>query len=276
MTSFLQGLDDPQTTPGEKLALAVSGWLLGSDAATAKLGVAISAYHVRQTVHEYLNEPLKINRAKLFDHADLVGAGRHAAAGRRAAGPDEAAARPARRQSRQAGLLRAGGARGLHRAAGPLLRPTAAGVRSPSPLSGHRHPPRGRHHGGESDRLVGRRPEQGGGPHGPGDPPRLHRDRPGLDLGPSERLSLQRPRARRGAGFAPRRLPAVLHRHRSRVPLRPFHRRRRGLGHRPGPSRSLGRRDPHRRHGRPLLRCTGRTPSRFPSTSSAASSTPTR
>jgi pimeloyl-ACP methyl ester carboxylesterase len=66
MTSFLQGLDDPQTTAGEKLALAISGWLLGSDAATAKLGVAISAYHVRQTVHEYLNEPLKINRAKLF------------------------------------------------------------------------------------------------------------------------------------------------------------------------------------------------------------------
>jgi pimeloyl-ACP methyl ester carboxylesterase len=66
MTSFLQGLDDPQTTPAEKLALAVSGWLLGSDAATAKLGVAISAFHIRQTVQEYLNEPQKANRAKLF------------------------------------------------------------------------------------------------------------------------------------------------------------------------------------------------------------------
>ena len=70
MTSFLQGLDDAETTPAEKLSLAISGWLLGSDAATAKLGVAISAFRIRQTVRLYLNEPLKGNRALL--HGELT------------------------------------------------------------------------------------------------------------------------------------------------------------------------------------------------------------
>ena len=85
------------------------------------------------------------------------------------------------------------------------------------------------------------------------------------------------PRARRRAGLAPRRLPAVLHRHRPRVPLRPFHRRRRGLGHRPGPSRSLGRRDPHRRPSpTATATATGRTPSYCRSTSSTASWTAAR
>ena len=37
MAAFLQNADDQQTPDSEKLALAVSGWLLGADAATTKL-----------------------------------------------------------------------------------------------------------------------------------------------------------------------------------------------------------------------------------------------
>ena len=37
MAAFLQNADDQQTPDSEKLALAISGWLLGADAATVKL-----------------------------------------------------------------------------------------------------------------------------------------------------------------------------------------------------------------------------------------------
>ena len=37
MAAFLQNVDDPQMPAEDKLALAISGWLLGADAATPKL-----------------------------------------------------------------------------------------------------------------------------------------------------------------------------------------------------------------------------------------------
>ena len=58
MAAFLQNADDQQTTDAEKLALAISGWLLGADAATAKLPTAISAYKVRGLIREYLDRRL--------------------------------------------------------------------------------------------------------------------------------------------------------------------------------------------------------------------------
>ena len=56
MAAFLQNADDPQMPDAEKLALAISGWLLGADSATEKLATAISAYKVRGLIREYLNE----------------------------------------------------------------------------------------------------------------------------------------------------------------------------------------------------------------------------
>lgn len=56
MAAFLQCAADPQTPDTEKLALAVSGWLLGADASTDKLPVAISAYKVRGLIRQYLSE----------------------------------------------------------------------------------------------------------------------------------------------------------------------------------------------------------------------------
>ncbi|MBN2579276.1 MAG: tetratricopeptide repeat protein [Pirellulales bacterium] len=65
--AFVQNVDDPDMTDEEKLALAVSGWLLGKDAAVVKLSVALSAYRVRGKIRQYVNEPVALERAQIFD-----------------------------------------------------------------------------------------------------------------------------------------------------------------------------------------------------------------
>jgi predicted esterase len=67
MAAFRQAVDDPDILPGEKLALALSGWVLGADSSTENLPVALSLYRVRKKVRKYLNEPIKLNRAGIFD-----------------------------------------------------------------------------------------------------------------------------------------------------------------------------------------------------------------
>ena len=47
--------DDPSTKPQQKIALAISGWLLGSNRAINNLAVAESLFDVRDLVFEYLN-----------------------------------------------------------------------------------------------------------------------------------------------------------------------------------------------------------------------------
>ncbi|MEN6405290.1 MAG: peptidase [Thermoguttaceae bacterium] len=54
MAAFFQNLDDSKMPEAQKVALAVSGWLLGADAATDKLGTATSAYKVRTMIRDYL------------------------------------------------------------------------------------------------------------------------------------------------------------------------------------------------------------------------------
>jgi predicted esterase len=66
MAAFMQHADDAELRLPERLALAVTGWLLGSDAATLKPQAALSAYRVRKMVLDYLGEPIKLNRARLF------------------------------------------------------------------------------------------------------------------------------------------------------------------------------------------------------------------
>jgi pimeloyl-ACP methyl ester carboxylesterase len=66
MAAFSQNMDDPKMTPEEKVSLAISGWLLGADTATGKLPVALSVYRVRDLVRQYLNEPVKLNRAQIL------------------------------------------------------------------------------------------------------------------------------------------------------------------------------------------------------------------
>jgi len=56
MAAFMQFQADDEMTPEEKVALAVSGWLGGSDFAVRNLPVAISMFEVRQLINQYLNE----------------------------------------------------------------------------------------------------------------------------------------------------------------------------------------------------------------------------
>jgi acetyl esterase/lipase len=66
-TAFVQHLGDADLSPETKLSLAVSGWLAGSDAATEKLPVALSWFRVRDLVLQYVNEPIKMNRERIFE-----------------------------------------------------------------------------------------------------------------------------------------------------------------------------------------------------------------
>ncbi len=67
MTSFLLLADDDKLVPQERLALAVSGWLVGSDQAIAKLPVALSMLQVRGLVREYLTAPDALNRSRILE-----------------------------------------------------------------------------------------------------------------------------------------------------------------------------------------------------------------
>ena len=67
MAAFRQMADDPSLLPNEKLALAVSGWLLGGNSATVKLPVALSAFEVRELVRRYLNAPDRLTHARILE-----------------------------------------------------------------------------------------------------------------------------------------------------------------------------------------------------------------
>jgi predicted esterase len=64
--SYLQLARDPDTPASTKLALAVSGWLVGGDDATDNLPVALSLVEVRRLVREYLTSDLKPRRNQLI------------------------------------------------------------------------------------------------------------------------------------------------------------------------------------------------------------------
>ena len=66
MTAFMEHAADADLLPEEKISLAISGWLLGSDAAAEKLPVSLSLYKVRDMVRQYLGEPIKLRREQIF------------------------------------------------------------------------------------------------------------------------------------------------------------------------------------------------------------------
>lgn len=70
MASFRQFWADPDLTNEEKVALAISGWLVGSDNALRKLPVATSLFETRNLVRRYLAEPKPITRNQIL--ADLA------------------------------------------------------------------------------------------------------------------------------------------------------------------------------------------------------------
>jgi hypothetical protein len=63
LASFERLLDDAAMTPDQKVALAISGWLVGANYATDNFQVAVSLARVRDEVRKYLSDPLPQNRS---------------------------------------------------------------------------------------------------------------------------------------------------------------------------------------------------------------------
>jgi hypothetical protein len=75
LASFDRLVDDAAMTPDQKVALAISGWLCGSNQATDNFQVAVSLATVRDFVRAYLHEPLGPNRLQLASELrDMEGA----------------------------------------------------------------------------------------------------------------------------------------------------------------------------------------------------------
>ncbi|MGW8258470.1 MAG: hypothetical protein ACWGMZ_13370, partial [Thermoguttaceae bacterium] len=67
LAAFLQNVDDNQISASAKLALAFSGWLVGSDAAVQQLSTALAMYNFRDQLRAYLNGSKKVERERIFD-----------------------------------------------------------------------------------------------------------------------------------------------------------------------------------------------------------------
>ena len=65
LAAFREMSDDSTIPPADKLALAVSGWLLGSKSALPRLSTALSLVEVRQTIRKYLQTTDKPGREGL-------------------------------------------------------------------------------------------------------------------------------------------------------------------------------------------------------------------
>lgn len=66
LAAFEQFMDAPEMQTDAKLALAVSGWLVGVNDVTRNLPTALSLFETRNMVRQYLTEPLVLNRETLL------------------------------------------------------------------------------------------------------------------------------------------------------------------------------------------------------------------
>jgi predicted esterase len=67
MADFLRLANDPASQPDEKISLALSGWLLGSNAAISNIGISRSMFEVRSLVLEYLRSKRKPERDAILE-----------------------------------------------------------------------------------------------------------------------------------------------------------------------------------------------------------------
>ncbi|HUY34782.1 MAG TPA: peptidase [Pirellulales bacterium] len=66
MAAYRQFWDDNELDTEAKVALAVSGWLVGANDAVRKLPVALSLFETRNLARKYLTEPIKLNRDRIL------------------------------------------------------------------------------------------------------------------------------------------------------------------------------------------------------------------
>ena len=75
LASFERLVDDVALKPEQKVALAISGWLVGANHATDNFHTAVSLANARDKIMQYLREPLAQNRGKMAsDVIDMEGA----------------------------------------------------------------------------------------------------------------------------------------------------------------------------------------------------------
>jgi hypothetical protein len=67
LAAFRLAISDTEMAPSEKVALAATGWILGSNGAVADLTKAISVYQAREMIHQYLVEEDEKKRLKLLE-----------------------------------------------------------------------------------------------------------------------------------------------------------------------------------------------------------------
>ena len=67
LLSFTQLIDDPGLTAEQKMALAISGWILGPGEAIQDFSEAVPLVQVRNVVRDYLNEPQAHKRTAMLD-----------------------------------------------------------------------------------------------------------------------------------------------------------------------------------------------------------------
>ncbi len=70
LADYMRLSGDPNMTADQKVALAISGWLLGSGSGTENLAVASSLYQVRQEVRRYLNSTHQHERDEILAQLD--------------------------------------------------------------------------------------------------------------------------------------------------------------------------------------------------------------
>jgi predicted esterase len=74
MADYLRLASDPAMTAEQKIALAISGWLLGSGSGDKNVAVAVSLFRVRQLVQRYLTTSQQAEREQILqDLASLEG-----------------------------------------------------------------------------------------------------------------------------------------------------------------------------------------------------------
>ena len=76
LDGFLNSADDAATPNSQKIALAISGWILGSNNADPNLAVAQSMFQVRDLVREYLTQSTtKLRRSQILNELATIEAG---------------------------------------------------------------------------------------------------------------------------------------------------------------------------------------------------------
>lgn len=66
LAAYREFNDDKNQSVEDKLSLAFSGWLLGQNSADRNLQVTLSLAQLRKLAVEYLNEPIKLEREKIY------------------------------------------------------------------------------------------------------------------------------------------------------------------------------------------------------------------